>query len=61
MQKTWVSFEKTVQFEISIADTCWQFIQDAVFASRDLATQLAMNAMDQLYGHNGGNLNVLEK
>ena len=35
--------------------------QDGTFGSQDLSMQLAMDAMDQLYGHDGGNLNVLEK
>ena len=38
------------------------FVQGAAFGSpKDLSIQLAMDAMDQLYGHKGGNLNVLEK
>ena len=38
------------------------FVQGAAFGStKDLSMQLAMDAMDQLYGHKGGNLNVLEK
>ena len=40
----------------------WPWIQDASFGSpKDLNMQIAMDAMDQLYGHNAGNLNVLEK
>ena len=51
-----------VQMIPSLSFQIKSFVQGAAFGSpKDLSIQLAMDAMDQLYGHKGGNLNVLEK